>query len=89
LFLLGLVLAGATVVRGFRYATKIGWAFPAAVVELRAGKIDWTGMLKSLDPEGAKALYQGNVWLGGLSSGLFTVGTIGACAWLIMVSYCR
>jgi hypothetical protein len=89
MFVSGLVLAGVTVVRGYRFATKVGWAFNDAARRLGRGEATFADVLTAFDMERAKALFTWNTVIGAISLGLFAAGAIGACVWLIVLSYCR
>jgi hypothetical protein len=88
LFLLGLVLAGVTMVRGFHYATKLGFAFRATVDRLGAGEGQWQELVQLFDPKITRAVFTRNVQIGAVSLALFGVGAVCACTWLIGVSWC-
>jgi hypothetical protein len=88
MFVLGLVLAGVTMVRGFRYTTKLAWAFGDTVPRLRRGEAQWDDLMAVFDPKVGKALFRWNVRIGAASLTLFGVGAVCACTWLIGVSWC-
>lgn len=88
MFLLGLVLAGVTMVRGFFYATRLGFDFRATVDRLAAEEAEWSELMQLFDPKIGRAVFEQNVRIGAVSLALFGVGAACAVTWLIGVSWC-
>lgn len=86
MYLLGLSLAGWTMIRGFRYALRLASGFRSSVDAFRAGTGEWTAVLTLFARVPNERFASVGLMIGGASIVLFTAATLGACAWLLLVS---
>jgi len=84
-FLIGLILAGVTMMRGFAYTTVLAFDFRDAVGRLRSGDSTWDELMRLFDPIRGRRLFRTNVAIGAASLITFLVGAAGAIFWLLVL----